>query len=110
MATVLIQWNHDGNEDNFRLYKVHRATINSALNSGLEVEAAAGGTEMTPAVVLGTGLVEPGQDTTSYADDVPSNIEHCYYSLRAANAAGNSAPASSSADSSIDYIYVNVTH
>lgn len=110
MATVLVQWNHTGDEDNFRLYKVHRANLDGALTTGLLVESAAGTTGMDPGLVDGTGLVEVPKDDTQYPDDVPAGIEHVYYSLRAANAAGNSAPASQSADATKDFLYVNVVH
>ena len=114
MATVLVQWTHDDpSETGFRLYKVHKTAVDASLTTGALVEAAAGGTDMAEGVSSGTGLVlvTGGSGTSwSYSDTVDSPNDECYYSVRAYNSAGNSAPASSQADATTDFIHVSVTH
>jgi len=111
MATVLVQWNHTGDETNFRLYKVHKAGAQS-YTSGAQVEAAAGGVDMAEGVDGdGTGLAIVAADTLQYEDNVASTSHlHSYYSLRANNDAGNSAPATLASDPTEDYLHVTVTH
>jgi hypothetical protein len=112
MATVLVQWNHTGDETNFRLYKVHKAAADSSLTSGALVETAAGGVDMVEGVDGdGTGLAIVAADTLQYEDNVASSSHlHSYYSLRANNDAGNSAPATLAADPTEDYLHVTVAH
>lgn len=115
MATVLLKWNHTGTgETGFRVYKVHKTDTSSAPTSASEVEAIIG-VDAAPGggatdVVLVPGDAAGGRTEWSYSDEVTSPNVDCYYSVRAYNDAGYSAPAASAADAAIDFIHVHVTH